>query len=378
MDTHAPEAVSWLVWVVLALTAAFAAWIWRRTARLQQQLAQRPAPPVDPALLHGLEVAMTKARAGEQRLREVLDAIPGAVAVYDNQDHLIGLNRDAASQPPYLGHPDAMGRSYEDLMRRALAAGLAPEASGREEEWLALRLARRAGPEPSHHADGGPWVHSQEVRTPSGYLVMSRLDLAPLVEKGLALERASEQLLRVSTTDGLTGIANRRQFEQTLQGEWQRSARAQADLSLLVVDIDQFKAYNEHYGHLAGDECLRQVARVLRLGVKRSGELVARHDGASFAILLPGADSREARRVGERCLLQLQNARIPHDGSTVGPWLSFSIGVATQAATPAGAAASLLEEAMLAVQSAKRAGRARLEVFDALRDSAPASLPAAL
>ena len=378
MDTHAPEATSWLVWVVLALTAAFAAWNWRRSGRLQQQLAQRTVPPVDPTLLHELELAMTKARAGEQRLREVLDAIPGAVAVYDNQDHLIGLNREAALQPPYLGLPGAIGMSYEDLMRRALAAGRVPEASGREEEWLAVRLARRAGPGPSSHAEGGPWVHAHEVRTPSGYLVMSRVDIAPLVEKGLALERANEQLLRVSTTDGLTGIANRRQFEQTLQGEWQRSARGQAKLSLLVVDIDQFKAYNDHYGQLAGDECLCQVARVLGLGVKRSGELVARHDGAGFAILLPGANTNEARRVGERCLLQMQNARIPHAGSSVAPWLSVSIGVATQTATPDGVAASLLEEAMLAAQNAKRAGRARLEVFEALHDSAPTSLPAAL
>ncbi|MEO6623876.1 MAG: diguanylate cyclase, partial [Burkholderiaceae bacterium] len=276
MDTHAPAVVSWLVWVLPALMIALAAWHWRRAGRLQQQLAQRPVTPtVDPALQHDLEVALAKARAGEQRLREVLDAIPGAVALYDNQDHLIGLNREASLQPPYLGRPDAIGMSYEDLMRRAFSAGQVPDASGREEEWLAVRLARRAGPGPVRHSDGGPWVHSHEVRTPSGYLVMLRVDLAPLVEKGLALERANEQLLRVSTTDGLTGIANRRQFEHTLQGEWQRSARSLAKLSLLLVDIDQFKAYNDHYGHLAGDECLRQVARVLGLIVKRSGELVA-------------------------------------------------------------------------------------------------------
>lgn len=369
----------WFAWVALALLAAFAAWKWWRAEQSLRGLALRlQVPPADAGALHEINIARAQARAGEQRLREVLDAIPGAVALFDNQDHLIGLNREAALQPPYRDQPAALGMSYEDLMRGALAAGLVPDASGREEEWLALRLAGRASTSPLRHADDGHWVHSYEVRTPSGYLVMTRVDIAPLVEKGLALERAHEQLLRVSTTDGLTGIANRRQFELTLQSEWQRSARGQTKLSLLLVDIDHFRAYNDHYGHLAGDECLRQVARVLGLSVKRSGELVARHDGASFAILLPGADAEEARRVAERCLHQMQSAHIPHAGSAVVPWVSVSIGVATQVATPAGTAASLLEEATLAVLNAKQSGRARLEVFDAQLDSAPASLPAAL
>ena len=381
MESHSTEAAlfGWFAWVAVALLAAFAIWKWWRAEQSLRGLARRPeTPPVDSVVLHEIEVARAQMRAVEQRLREVLDAIPGAVALFDNQDHLIGLNREAAFHPPYRDLPTAIGMSYEDLMRKALAAGLVPDASGREEEWLALRLARRANPSPLRHVDEGHWVHSCEIRTPSGYLVMTRLDIAPLVEKGLALERAHEQLLRVSTTDGLTGIANRRQFELTLQGEWKRSARGQTNLSLLVVDIDHFRAYNDHYGHLAGDECLRQVARVLGLSVKRSGELVARHDGAGFAILLPGADTQEARRVALRCLQQMQSARIPHAGSAVAPWVSVSIGVATQVATPAGEAARLLDEAALAVLHAKQAGRARLEVYEAQLDSAPVSLPAAL
>jgi diguanylate cyclase (GGDEF)-like protein len=233
------------------------------------------------------------------------------------------------------------------------------------------------GPSP-RHIDGGPGVHVCETRTPSGYLVMARLDIAPMLEKGLALERANEQLLRLSTVDGLTGIANRRQFDQTLRNEWQRCARNQTSLALLMIDIDQFKRYNDHYGHLGGDECLRQVARVLGLCVKRSGELVARHGGDTFAVLLPGTDATEARRVAQRCLHEILNARIPHADSPVSAWLTVSIGVAAIVAAPGLSSVTLVEEAQAALAQAKESGRARLELADASPVSAPASLPGPL
>jgi len=380
MDSHSPDAVImlWLASIaVLGLLgfvlATLAWWRARRQLAQQQQLA-----PADEGLHAALDTARTQARASEHRLREVLDAVPAALAVYDNQDRLVCVNQEASLQHPYRGRGVLVGTSFEELMRGALAGGLIPDAVGREEEWLALRLSGRAGKGPalSRHADDGHWVQSYETRTPSGYLVMTRLDIAPLVEKGLALERSNEQLLRLSTTDGLTGIANRRQFELTLQGEWQRSARSQARISLLMVDIDHFKRYNDHYGHLAGDECLRQVARLLGLCVKRSGELVSRFDGEEFAVLLPGVDATEARRVAERCLHQLQAARIPHAGAPDVAWLSVSIGVASCVAAPGQAALRLVDDALQALANAKSAGRARVELLDPQPDTV--SLPAPL
>jgi len=380
MDSFSPDAaiIMWLagiaVFGLLGFMLMTLAW-WRAWRQLAQQQELAPAGE----LLHAaLDAARTQARAGEQRLREVLDAVPAALAVYDNQDRLVCVNRELSLQHPYRGHGVLVGTSFEELMRGALAGGLIPEAVGREEEWLALRLASRAGKGSalSRHADDGHWVQSYETRTPSGYLVMARLDIAPLVEKGLALERSNEQLLRLSTTDGLTGIANRRQFELTLQGEWQRSARSHARIALLMVDIDHFKRYNDHYGHLAGDECLRQVARLLGLCVKRSGELVSRFDGEEFAVLLPGVDAPEARRVAERCLHQLQAARIPHAGAPDVAWLSVSIGVASCVAAPGQAALRLVDDALHALANAKSAGRARVELLDPRADAV--SLPAAL
>lgn len=316
--------------------------------------------------LHELELARAQARAAELRLREVIDVIPAGLAIYDNQDRLVSYNQEVSRQYPYRGEGNVMGESYEGLMRRALATGSIPDAVGREEEWLALRMAGRGalnGPL-LRHTDDGHWVHFYESRTPSGYLVMTRLDITPMVEKGLALERANEQLLRLSTTDGLTGITNRRRFDQTLQNEWQRCARNQSWLSLLMIDIDHFKRYNEHYGHLTGDECLRQVARILGLCIKRSGELVARYAGEKFAVLLPGADAAEAKCLAQRCNHEMLNARIPHADSPVSPWLSVSIGVATMVAAPGLLPATLLEHVEQATAKAKSAGRARFEVFD--------------
>ena len=148
----------------------------------------------------------------------------------------------------------------------------------------------------------GRWMHLYEISTPSGCLVMARLDVTELVQKSEALERSNELLEQLSATDALTGLANRRQFDQRLYAEWQRSMRSQQPLSLLLIDIDHFKRYNDHYGHLAGDACLRQVAGILYDCAQRAGELVARYGGEEFALLLPGADSAAATSVAQRCM----------------------------------------------------------------------------
>jgi diguanylate cyclase (GGDEF)-like protein len=357
------------------------AWLWLRgRARRDRSLQDAEFASTLAHQQHELDALRGQLRAAEARLREVIDAMPAGVAIYDNQDRLLGFNREVARQYPYSGAGTLIGETYETLVRRALQAGQIPDAIGREEEWLALRLAGRGALRPplQRHIDQGPGVHLYETRTPSGYLVMTRLDLTPLLEKGQALERAHEQHLRLSTTDGLIGIANRRQFELTLQNEWQRCARNRSSLCLLMVDIDCFKHYNDHYGHLAGDECLRQVARILGLCVKRSGEMVARFGGEEFALLLPGTDLQEGKRVAQRCLHEMLNAGIPHAGSPVSPWLTVSIGVATIVAAPGLSPATLVLEALAALGQAKEGGRARLETAEPSPVSGPASLPAAL
>ncbi len=374
------EPVPWLVVLGLAglagsLVMAWVCW------RAQRWIDQAPnAASHARHMLQEVDPLRAQLRAADVRLREVIDAVPAGLAIYDNQDRLLLFNREVSRQYPYRNEPTAIGETYENLMRRALADSRIADAVGREEEWLALRMAGRGALDTPllRHTDDGHWVHFYEIRTPSGYLVMTRLDMTPMVEKGLALERANEQLLRLSTTDGLTGIANRRMFDQTLHAEWQRCARSRTSLSLLMIDIDHFKRYNDHYGHQTGDECLRQVARILVLCAKRSGELVARYGGEEFAILLPGTDAQEAMAIAHRCLRQMEGAHIPHADSPVSPWLTVSIGVGSMQVTPAESSATLLQQADSALYCAKKGGRARVDLYDPVTVNALATRPAPL
>jgi diguanylate cyclase (GGDEF)-like protein len=314
-------------------------------------------------VLHS-EEARHEAELAHQGLQEAMEALPVGLAIYDPQDRLVVLNREAAEIQTYRGGRHLIGQSYETLIRRSLRRGEIPEALGREEEWLQQRMAGRGKlnkPLLRCTADGR-WMHFYEIGTPSGCLVMMRLDVTELIQKTVALEQSNEQLEHLSTTDALTGLANRRAFDQCLLSEWQRSARNQQPLSLLMIDIDHFKRYNDHYGHVAGDACLRQIAGILFDCAQRSGELVVRYGGEEFALLLPGTDVEAACIVAQRCMDELANAQIGHANSPVSPMLTCSIGVATVVANQELIPESLVRCADEALYRVKSAGRAHFSV----------------
>jgi len=165
-------------------------------------------------------------------------------------------------------------------------------------------------------------------------------------------------LQQLLSTDALTGIANRRRFDAALAREWERAARARLPLSLLMIDVDHFKAFNDHCGHQRGDECLRQVARVLVNAVGRPGDLVARYGGEEFICLLPAIDEAGARLVAGRLLRAVRAVAIPHPNSPAGPRLTISIGVATTDEF-AGGPDALVALADRLLYAAKDAGRDR-------------------
>jgi diguanylate cyclase (GGDEF)-like protein len=180
-----------------------------------------------------------------------------------------------------------------------------------------------------------------------------------------AQQLALEQLL---STDALTGIANRRRFDGALEREWRRCARARAPLSVLMIDVDHFKAYNDRCGHQQGDACLRRVAKLLSEAVGRPGDLVARYGGEEFVFLLPEVGQAGARAVATRLIASLHRAAIPHPASPLGPRLTLSIGVAT-ASELSGEPAALLALADQLMYAAKHAGRNQL-VLDRLAERA--------
>ncbi len=145
-------------------------------------------------------------------------------------------------------------------------------------------------------------------------------------EKILQLQRELEAL---SYRDGLTGVANRRMFDTLYPVEWAKARATGEPLSIVIIDIDYFKQYNDHYGHVQGDECLRRVARAMDEGASRSRDLCARLGGEEFVLLLPATDEEAAGNVAERCRKLLSNRKIPHAGSGVGRLVTVSMGVGT-------------------------------------------------
>ena len=236
---------------------------------------------------------------------------------------------------------------------------------------LAFEAAARDGTRwdlelPFVTAKGNPrWVRMLGLAHPSegrpDRLIGVMQDITEKKTAALELQRLNEQLARLSTTDALTEVGNRRLFDETLQSEWARATRRHEAVGLLMIDIDHFKAFNDHYGHPAGDACLRKVARLLAKAAERSGELVARYGGEEFTLLLPGADLAETCRMAERCCRIVADAGIAHGASPLSDFLSISIGAASQIASADADAAGLLGAADAALYRAKRNGRSRFE-----------------
>jgi len=177
------------------------------------------------------------------------------------------------------------------------------------------------------------------------------------VKTHLTMKRQSDLLRQWVYIDGLTGVSNRRSFDEHLKSEWARAVRVGAALSVALVDVDLFKRYNDHYGHQAGDECLRRVAAEMKSGVKRPTDLVARYGGEEFGLLLPDTGLDGALHLANQIRQRLLEAQIEHADSTVGPLLTISVGVCTLPSGDAGSAAALLREADAQLYLAKSRGR---------------------
>jgi diguanylate cyclase (GGDEF)-like protein len=188
---------------------------------------------------------------------------------------------------------------------------------------------------------------------------------APLmarVQTQLKIRRLTRELRQIATQDGLTGVANRRAFDQALAREWRLAERARQPLSLLMVDVDFFKRYNDHYGHQAGDECLKQLAKLLQTLSQRPGDLAARYGGEEFVLLLSDASWQGAEHVAQRLLQAVQALHLPHATSELG-YVTVSVGLACQepeAINPDLGCETLLHRADMALYEAKKNGRARV------------------
>lgn len=185
-----------------------------------------------------------------------------------------------------------------------------------------------------------------------------------LVQASRELETANRELEAHSHSDGLTGIANRRYFDIALEREWRRCARTRNPLSLLFLDADCFKQYNDNYGHLKGDQCLQNIAQALTNSLQRGGDLAARYGGEEFAVILSNADSGSAANVAELVRRAIEDLRIPHEHSSAAKFVTASIGCATLIPRGEQSFEFLISLADSALYRAKSAGRNRVVVAD--------------
>jgi diguanylate cyclase (GGDEF)-like protein len=172
-----------------------------------------------------------------------------------------------------------------------------------------------------------------------------------------ALREANSKLELQAATDGLTGIPNRHRFDTALEQEWARHRRTGLPLSIALIDADFFKDFNDEYGHLAGDECLRTVARAIRASVRRPNDFCARFGGEEFVVILPNTDEVGAKRVAELIRAHVRTLAIPHALSTVSPYVTVSIGLSTTIPEADRSHLDFLHDVDMALYRAKEAGR---------------------
>ena len=180
------------------------------------------------------------------------------------------------------------------------------------------------------------------------------------IQTHLTLKRQKDLLRAQAMVDGLTGIANRRFFDERLLAEWRHLQRHHRPLALLMIDIDHFKAYNDHYGHQAGDNCLRRVATTLNAAMLRAHDLAARHGGEEFVCMLPECDLAGAISKAEALRAAVAALEIPHAASSIGAQVSLSIGVAATIPSLQALPDTLLAAADAQLHQAKMAGRDRV------------------
>lgn len=297
-------------------------------------------------------------------LEGIFNASHDAIWVLDREFKIVRVNRRLAS---------LVGRERQDLVGRPCGDVLSCPM------WSTDGCALRRlldGKDASFAADvdvafGGGEAMSFILSASISYdpcgevlgIVEAFTDITARKRAEAALQRANEELARLSTTDGLTGLANRRRLDEALQAEWLRSRREEQHVSLLMADVDFFKRYNDTYGHPGGDACLSAVAKAIRSQLRRPSDLAARYGGEEFAVVLPNTDAGGARHVAELVRGAVEGLALPHAASTAADHVTISVGVASLVPRDGVSPGELVRRADESLYRAKEAGRNRVSLY---------------
>jgi diguanylate cyclase (GGDEF)-like protein/PAS domain S-box-containing protein len=324
-------------------------------------------------ILYSISVGMERQKVTERRLQETVSL--HRLVTENSRDVIIVADFNGKRSYISAASESMGGWKPEELMllsglqlvhpedRPKAEAAVRELRSGREEALVECRVRKRNG--------DYLWVEAalRLIRdpgtgVPSGILNIVR-DISERKRSEQQLQDAYCAVEALALTDGLTGLANRRRFDQCLATEWRRAMRAHQPLSLLMLDVDLFKAYNDNYGHQRGDSCLKQIAESCMDVVMRPGDVVARFGGEEFAVIMPGTESEGAMKVAEEICEALRSRRLPHNGSPL-EIVTISIGCATLIPAFGKHAPDLIEIADHALYAAKHNGRNQVFLDNAL------------
>lgn len=290
------------------------------------------------------------ARKPHQSLAIIAELFPDIMLVVDEAGRII-----ASSQPA----SDFFGYSPQEL--HGLSVDDLVPAHSRPDHAQQRRNFQRGAPgKAMDHEVSCVNKAGEEIpaltRVRTFRLAHKTYGLATIVDLRKFRDR-EKRLTALAERDPLTGLLNRRRFDDDCRREWQRAVRSGQPLAVLMIDVDSFKSYNDQHGHLAGDACLKKVADMLLSACKRPGDIVARYGGEEFICLLPETDGKGAEAVAERMRLAVEEAQIAHGTSTVSPWVTLSIGAAAHLPLEGGSMLDLIRAADHALYLAKFSGR---------------------
>lgn len=304
----------------------------------------------------------------------LLDALQAGVVVLDAQGGIVtwnkwlvghsGVTRDTAlGQRLDILFPEIVGTRLQHTIDQALSMRLSSMLTpGLNPPYLPLL---RAGIDKRKQERMEQLIYVTPVRHAPAACLIQIEDVTATVRRERRLRSQSTQLLEETYLDPLTGIGNRRRFDRTLGGEFDKAQKQRTSLGVIMFDIDHFKAYNDRHGHAQGDACLEAVAKALQGGLRQSGgDMLARFGGEEFAVILPGADLDTACAVAERLRLRVERHGLKH-GAVVGhEVVTVSAGLSAFIPEPGQDAHELISEADLAMFMAKDEGRNRIRRYE--------------